>query len=129
MNTPSSLETKEAAKPGVLTFQLPADTLRRLGAKIPDGVNVLVCPPEDLAPEFIRLPKPGSTCPVTSLPRSTLVDLLKRAGPQIKVRSLRRPGALSGPVLIERRSLIDFINQQPAPDWTDENEEEESCRA
>lgn len=131
MKTPSPLEAAAARKPGVVTLHLPAETLRGLGAKIPDGVNVLVCPPESLHPEFIRLPKLGGVCSVTGLPRSTLVDLLKRAGTSIKVRSLRRPGALSGPVLIERRSLIDFINSQPSPDWSSEehDEEESTCQA
>lgn len=110
-------------KPGMVVFQLPEQTLKGLAARMPDGVNVLICPPESFLPEFIRLPATGKSCHVTSLPRSTLQDLLQRAGSKVKTHSLRRPGSLKGPVLIHRASLIDYINNQPAPDWSTEAED------
>lgn len=118
----SSLEPP-STKPGVFTLELPRAALERCAAKFPEGVNVLVVPPQELQPEFIRLPKPGEKCPVTSLPRTTLIELLEEAGDRIKVRYLRKPGATTGIKLIPRQQLIDYINSLPTPQ--DEEEEEE----
>jgi hypothetical protein len=115
--SPSIHEAQAAAKPGVFVISLPAETLKAMSSKIPDGVNVLVVPPTSIVPEFIRLPKPPEVCGVTGLPRSTLMDLLKEAGDKVQVRSLRKKGAVSGPVVIVRQSLIDYINSLPRPDW------------
>lgn len=117
--------------PGVFTLQLPRQMLERTAKKFPEGVNVLVAAPEDLAPTFIRLPKAGCDesgqpylCPVTSLPRSTLIDVLKRAGPQkVPCRHLRAPGATNGITLIPRARLIEYIESLPVPEWQEENEE------
>lgn len=121
---PSALAVK-TDKPGVFTLELPRETLQRLSDKMPEGVVVLVCPPEHLQPEFIRLPPAGEKCPVTGLPRSTLLELLEQAGSRnIPVRHLRKPGATTGIALIPRQKLIDYINTLPAPEWQPEGEEE-----
>lgn len=125
MNTPSLLEEQQSSRPGVLTFHLPADTLRSLGAKVPDGINVLLTEPAVLAPAFIRLPKGGKgiVCSVTSLPRSSLIDLIKASGGKVKTHKLKKRGQLTGGVvLIDRQSLIDYIAMQPAPEWEAEDE-------
>lgn len=104
-----------ANRPGLLTISLPRETLQRLSDKMPEGVTVLVCPPEALQPEFIRLPAAGERCPVTGLPRTTLIDLLDDAGSKVNVRYLRKKGATTGIKLIDRRSLVDYINSLPHP--------------
>lgn len=110
-------------KPGVAVLEIPSTALQTMSSKFPEGVTVLVCPPSSLQPEFIRLPKQGEVCPVTGLPRTTLIELLQDAGPKkIAVRYLRKPGATTGIALIPRQQLIDYINQQPAPDWQPEED-------
>lgn len=110
----------------VFTLELPRATLERCAAKFPEGVNVLVVPPSELQPEFIRLPKAGEKCPVTGLPRTTLIELLQDAGDKVKVRYLRKPGATTGIKLIPRQQLIDYINTLPtaAEDEDDEQNDE-----
>lgn len=109
------------ARPGVAVLEIPQAALQRMSGKFPEGVNVLVVPASSMQPEFIRLPKAGEHCPVTGLPRTTLIELLQEAGPKkIPVRYLRKPGATTGIALIPRQPLIDYINQQPAPEWMTE---------
>ena len=109
----------------VFTLEIPRSALERCSEKFPEGVNVLVCAPQDLQPEFIRLPKAGEICPVTGLPRTTLIDLLNQAGSKkIPVRYLRKAGATTGIALIPRVRLIEYINAQPAPDWQPEEGED-----
>jgi len=117
-------DTPPQPKPGVIVLELPAQALQVMGQKLPEGINVLCVPPESVQPEFIRLPKAGEVCPVTGLPRSTLVDLLKRAGKAVPVRHLRRPGAVNGIMLIPRQHLINYIHSLPSPEWSGEEEAE-----
>jgi hypothetical protein len=120
--------TTSPAKPGVHVIQLPRTAMEQLASKFPEGVNVLVVPPQDAACfcEFIRLPKAGEKDPTTGLPRTTLIELLQEAGPQrIAVKHLRKRNAATGITLIPRQQLIDYINEQPAPDWLDGEEGEE----
>lgn len=115
-------------KPGVAVLEIPSLALRQMTGKFPEGVTVLVCPPEHLQPEFIRLPKAGDLCPVTNLPRTTLIELLQRAGDAVPVRHLRQKGATTGIALIPRQKLVDYINSQPQPEWqeADGDDAEES---
>lgn len=99
----------------VFTLELPRAALERCSAKFPEGVNVLVVPPQEVQPEFIRLPKAGEKCPVTGLPRSTLIDLLEDAGEKIRVSYLRKRGAATGIRLIPRQQLINYIYSLPTP--------------
>jgi len=67
------------------------------------------------APEFIRLPKPGSRCPYTGLNRSTLSELTLPCdanGFSAPVKSvlLRKRGATRGIRLISFDSLIGYLN-------------------
>lgn len=109
----------------VFTLELPRGMLDRCSAKFPEGVNVLLVPPQHLQPEFIRLPKAGERCPVTSLPRTTLIELLDEAGDRVKVRYLRKPGATTGIKLIPRQQLIDYIHSLPTPAEDEEEGEGE----
>ncbi len=124
--TPPSKSTAAAptaSKPGVFTLEIPRAALERCAAKFPEGVNVLIVPPQEVQPEFIRLPKAGEKCPVTGLPRTTLIELLESAGERIKVRYLRKLGATTGIKLIPRQQLIDYINTLPTPAEDEEDDE------
>ena len=74
--------------------------------------------------EFLRLPKPPLRCPVSSLSRTTLVELGQRG--LISMKKVRSPGATRGIVLIVRRSLTDFLhsceNVSPGDSLNDEEE-------
>ena len=120
MNAPPPIKPK--AKPGVAVLEIPERALEQMSGRFPEGVTVLVCPPEDLQPEFIRLPKAGEICPVTNLPRTTLIELLQRAGKAVPVRHIRKPGATTGIALIPRRALVEYINNLPQPEWQEEEE-------
>ncbi len=63
-----------------------------------------------ILPIWIRLPKPGDTDPITSLPRSSLWELVLRSGGRIRTVSLRKAGATKGTRLIHLASLLDFLN-------------------
>lgn len=63
------------------------------------------------AAEFCRLPRPRTRCPLTGLSRSTLEEQV-RAG-NIRAKKLRKPGSTRGIVLLETRSLLDFVNSLP----------------
>ncbi|MBK8037722.1 MAG: hypothetical protein IPK22_11390 [Verrucomicrobiaceae bacterium] len=114
-------------KSGLHLIQLPRTAMEQLASKFPEGVNVLVVPPQEAACfcEFIRLPKAGEKDPTTGLPRTTLIELLQEAGPErIAVKHLRKRGAATGITLIPRQQLINYINAQPAPEWLETEEEE-----
>ena len=58
---------------------------------------------------FIRLPKSGARCPVSGLSRTALNALVREE--KIKSKSMKsRPGATRGVRLIDRESLISYIN-------------------
>lgn len=58
-------------------------------------------------PEWIRLPKEGSTCPFSGLSRSYLADLVRRR--EVPSKALRRPGTVRGVRLICYEGLMAFI--------------------
>ena len=62
-----------------------------------------------LLPVWIRLPKPGSIDPITSLPRSSMWELIERSGGRIRTVSLRKAGATKGTRLIHLQSLLDYL--------------------
>lgn len=69
---------------------------------------------------WLRLCRPGERCPVSGLSRSTLAELVRPCErndyrPPVESRLLKRKGAARGTLLISKRSLLDFINAQPAP--------------
>jgi hypothetical protein len=69
---------------------------------------------------WLRLPRPGSRCPVTGLSRSSLAELARpceRNGYRAPVgaKVLKRRGATRGVLLISRQSLLDYLGDLPSP--------------
>jgi hypothetical protein len=64
-------------------------------------------------PEWIRLPKEGSTCPFSGLSRSYLADLVRRR--EVPSKALRRPGAVRGVRLICYAGLMAYIRNTGEP--------------
>ena len=58
-------------------------------------------------PEYLRFPKTGSRCPVSSLARPYLYHLAKEK--KIQTISLREPGRKHGVSLIVTESLLAYI--------------------
>jgi hypothetical protein len=70
---------------------------------------------------WIRLPRPGTRCPVTGLSRSTLAELVRPCPrndyrPPVEARVLKRRGAMRGVLLISRESLLGYLNELPPPE-------------
>lgn len=60
-------------------------------------------------PEFIRIPRPGTTCPYTGLSRSCFFEVI--ADGKVRSFSLRKRGRARGVRLVELQSLIDYIRR------------------
>lgn len=58
--------------------------------------------------EWIRLPLPGARCPLTGLSRTTLIELGDRG--EIVMKRICKPGASRGIVIIQKRSLLDYLD-------------------
>lgn len=63
-------------------------------------------------PEFLRLPRAGSRCPVTGLSRATINALILGDNPSVKSICLRRRGSARGIRLVVTISLLEFLYQQ-----------------
>jgi hypothetical protein len=61
--------------------------------------------------EWIRPPLPGSRCPLSSLSRTTLIEL-GDAG-KIVMKRIRKPGATRGIIIINKQSLLDYLDGLP----------------
>jgi hypothetical protein len=59
-------------------------------------------------PEFVRLPKAGSRCPLTGLSRTSLVELVEEGA--VKAVKLRKRGSLRGITLMVRESLLGYLH-------------------
>jgi hypothetical protein len=59
--------------------------------------------------EWLRLPLPGARCPLTGLSRTTLIELGDRG--EIVVKRLRKPGATRGIVILNKKSLLDYLDR------------------
>jgi hypothetical protein len=73
--------------------------------------------PSYAKPEFIRLPKPGTSCPWTGLTRGTLNNLILPGPangfkPPVKSVSLRPRGAKRGCRLIVFDSLLGYLHSR-----------------
>lgn len=76
-------------------------------------MNNIEAPTEARAkPEWLRMPKPGHTCPVTGLSRAYLYRLATDG--KIKTVSLRDRGKLRGVRLISYDSLLAYIEKAGA---------------
>lgn len=68
-------------------------------------------------PEFIRLPKTGTLCPLSGLTRSKMNELVLPCPqndhkPPVRSVVLRQRGAVKGVRLIVFKSLMDFLHAQ-----------------
>ena len=63
-------------------------------------------------PEFLRLPKSGTLCPVTGLTRSAINALILGPRPAVRSVCLRRSGALRGIRLIPAAELLKYLYGQ-----------------
>lgn len=68
---------------------------------------------------WLRLPRPGDRCHVSGLSRSTLVELVRpgiRNGfrPPVEAKHLKRQGTSRGVVLINRASLLAYLDGLPS---------------
>lgn len=91
------------------------------------GVQVLVCPPNVITPDFIRFPRSGERCPVSGMPRGTLRDCIAASGGKVTVRVVRRNGATRGVLLIDRQSLVDYLHSLPVADLSASDEGDEDA--
>lgn len=69
---------------------------------------------------WLRLPRPGSRCPVSGLSRSSLAELARPCArnnycPPVDAKVLKRRGASRGLLLISRESLLAFLADLPSP--------------
>ena len=69
-------------------------------------------------PEFIRLPKPGTRCPLSGLSRTSLGELTipgpaNDYKPPVKSHLLKKRGAVRGIRLINYDSLMEYLNDLP----------------
>lgn len=110
-------ETRAVSSKHNVVVHIPKRFLRLAADQLPAGCTVMVCPAEEFAPEFIRLPNANENerCAVTGLSASALGELLKRAGRKIRTHQIRQPGATRGITLIHRQSLVDYIAKLPPP--------------
>ena len=63
-----------------------------------------------LRAEFVRLPKPSTTCPITGLSRSKMWDLIAQGC--VKSVCLRKKGAAKGTRLVHLESLLSYLHSQ-----------------
>jgi len=63
-----------------------------------------------MAPEFIRLPKPGTLCNWTGLSRAKMWEVVQTG--KVKTVSLRRPGAAKGARLVHLASLLQYLHSR-----------------
>jgi len=63
---------------------------------------------DGLRAEFVRLPKPSTTCPITGLSRSGMWGLIAEG--HVKSVCLRKTGAAKGTRLVHLRSLLDYLH-------------------
>ncbi|MCC6414604.1 MAG: hypothetical protein IT582_01670 [Opitutaceae bacterium] len=70
---------------------------------------------------WLRLPRPGTRCPVSGLSRSTLAELVRPCErndyrPPVPARVLKRKGSVRGVLLIPRHDLLAYLNDLPSPE-------------
>ena len=63
---------------------------------------------DGLRAEFVRLPKPSTTCPITGLSRSGMWGLIAEG--HVRSVCLRKKGAAKGTRLVHLRSLLDYLH-------------------
>lgn len=103
-----------------MVLELPRKTMQLAADKLPPGVTLLLVAPQDLAPEFVRLPDGEERCPITGMSKTWIMERIRDSqgtAHPIRAHHVRERGRVRGTVLIHRQSLIDYVNQFPAPQW------------
>jgi hypothetical protein len=72
---------------------------------------------------FLRLPQPRTRCPISSLSRTTLEELIKDGA--IPAKRLRRRGSVRGITLIPKTALLEYLSG--LPDATAEVQEQSAA--
>ena len=72
--------------------------------------------PRPIQPVYIRLPKPGTLCPYSSLSRSVLNTLVLGPNAPVKSVSLRKRHAIRGVRLIHLQSLLEYLDGLASPE-------------
>jgi hypothetical protein len=75
---------------------------------------------------WLRLPPPGSRCPLTGLSRTTLIEL-GDAG-KIVMKRIRKPHATRGIIIINKQSLLSYLDSL-APIGEKARGESQLCQA
>lgn len=84
------------------------DGKRQLNVTI--NQTVAMASPCSPHPAFVRLPKNGERCPVSSLNRSTLQSLIRGDNPKVESIVIMDDGKSRGCRAIVTKSLIDYLN-------------------
>jgi hypothetical protein len=108
------MKTTSAAVAAIIDGHNEKLRVLRNASSLPPSVSHLLVEASLADAEFLRLPKPGGRCRVTGLSRTGLIEL--GSANLIRLIRVRRPGRTRGTVLIERRSLCDFLRSCDAPD-------------
>ena len=92
----------------IFTTQAPSSL------RAPSPSQIAAAPTENVRPEWLRLPAPGTRCRFTGLSRSTLNELTiagpaNDGMPPVKSVVLRKRGALRGIRLISYDSLMHYL--------------------
>ena len=111
------MHTTSAADAAIIDRYNEKLKVLRNGDSIPPTLAHLVVESSLADAEFLRLPKPGARCRVTGLSRTGLIEL--GSSNLIRLIRVRRPGRTRGTVLIDRKSLCDFLRSCDAPDNDD----------
>jgi hypothetical protein len=85
-------------------------TLINTAGSTTDPIRVADNTHAGLRAEFVRLPKPSSTCPITGLSRSGMWNLIAHG--HVKSVCLRQKGAAKGTRLVHLQSLLDYLHSQ-----------------
>jgi len=80
----------------------------RVAGGLPPSFSSRFCESSLRDAEWLRLPLPGARCPLTGLSRTTLVELGESG--KIVVKRIRKPGATRGIVIVNKDSLLTYLN-------------------
>lgn len=74
--------------------------------------------PAVIRPEFIRLPKPGTNCPITGLSRTSMYNLTVPCPangykPDVPAKCLRKRGNQRGTWYVPFEALVAYMNGLP----------------
>ncbi len=80
-----------------------------VNGRIPLGMEHRLAPASLALCQYLRLPAPGQRCVLSSLSRTSLVEL-GDAG-LIRLVRVRKPGTTRGCVLVDKASLLEYLTK------------------